>query len=571
MAREIPFRLSAPISIFRKAGAAPDDPKSWRIGGVVSTEMPDREQEIVVQKGLDFTDFLRAGWFNDNHSKRTCDILGYPEHVTRYQKGAALPDGKKAPTACTWVEGYLIPKWNKAKEVWDLAQALQPTDRRLRFSVEGKVLHREGPDKKIVAKATVRNIAITNCFPGDVRVVGTGEAVTRRWYSGPMIEIELSTGQKLTGTPNHPVFTQRGWVALGDLDEVHDRVGCGLRNNLCLLPAIGEFSSAVSHDEENMPTPLQELFDLAGVDLLGVSRWVSAVREGQFHGDVLVDGYVDVVAINGFLKRRLDAAFFQKFGKSALPASDKQLQSFASTGSLRLDFQRVMRPTADGLCLDDPLHSLMLLQGGHSGGSAGLLLPLGSSDPISFGDQPNQSTGHSVTGCDVGRRLSPFIGFSNLVLKRGFDFSGHVFNLQTGHGWYEANGIVAHNCPINDDTRLEVLAKSLMAAEKGLTMGDAHPGQPDRDVTMTGEGAGQILARQDLEHDKQRSMKVLDYPATQPKKLSKPKKSKKARKSLNTAEAISWVKSRCPGVSEATAQRVVDLARLMSRQRPGRS
>jgi hypothetical protein len=158
--RETPFKFFAPIRIWEKADA-PDNRK-WRIGGIISTETPDRENEVVLQQGLDFTDFLRAGWFNDNHSKKTTDILGYPEEVKRFKRGAQLPDGSKAKANCSWVEGYLLPKWNKAKEVWELAQALSDTDRRLRFSVEGKVEKREGPGGRIVAKAKVRNVAVTN-------------------------------------------------------------------------------------------------------------------------------------------------------------------------------------------------------------------------------------------------------------------------------------------------------------------------------------------------------------------------------------------------------------------------
>lgn len=158
--RDVPFKFNVPVSIWQKADAP--EHKKWRIGGVVSTETPDRENEVVLQRGLDFSDFLRAGWFNDNHSKKTTDILGYPESVKQFKRGEMLPNGKKAKANCSWVEGYLLPKWHKAKEVWDLANALEGTDRRLQYSVEGKVEKREGAGGRVVAKAKVRNIAVTN-------------------------------------------------------------------------------------------------------------------------------------------------------------------------------------------------------------------------------------------------------------------------------------------------------------------------------------------------------------------------------------------------------------------------
>lgn len=160
MRKALPFNFEAPVSMFFKADAQPG--KQRRIGGIISTETPDREGEIVLQRGLDFSYFTENGWFNDNHSKATTDILGYPENVKRFQKGDVLPDGSKAKAAGTWSEGYLL-ETEKANKVWELGQALQKTGRRLGYSVEGRIEKREGPKQNIIAKAVVRNVAITNC------------------------------------------------------------------------------------------------------------------------------------------------------------------------------------------------------------------------------------------------------------------------------------------------------------------------------------------------------------------------------------------------------------------------
>jgi len=172
----IPFDFEVPVSFFEKADAGAG--KQRRIGGIISTEKADRQGEVLLQRGLDFdSSFLRDGWFNDNHSKKTTDILGYPEAVQQFRKGDILPDGNKSPTNATWVEGYLLDT-PAADEVWSLGKALQKTQRRLGFSVEGKVERRTGPKTvflksadgkdgkwvgRNVAKAIVRNVAITNC------------------------------------------------------------------------------------------------------------------------------------------------------------------------------------------------------------------------------------------------------------------------------------------------------------------------------------------------------------------------------------------------------------------------
>lgn len=147
----IPFKVEFPVEVFEKAG---EKEKEWRIGGIISTEHPDRQGEVVKQSGLDFSDFLKNGWFNDNHSRETTGILGYPSVVK-----SSKYEGKPA----TYVEGYLLKDYDRAKEVYKLGKALQRTNRKLGFSVEGKVLRRVGIDGKIIAQAKVSNVAITNC------------------------------------------------------------------------------------------------------------------------------------------------------------------------------------------------------------------------------------------------------------------------------------------------------------------------------------------------------------------------------------------------------------------------
>jgi hypothetical protein len=148
---EIPFSLEIPVEVFHKAG---EPGKERRISGVISTEHRDQQGEVVLQRGLDLNPFLRGGWINDNHSKETAGVVGYPLKIER-----TTVDGKPA----TRMEGYLLQDFKPADEIWDLANSLQKTDRRLGFSIEGKVRRRAGNDGKVIAEAVVRNVAVTNC------------------------------------------------------------------------------------------------------------------------------------------------------------------------------------------------------------------------------------------------------------------------------------------------------------------------------------------------------------------------------------------------------------------------
>lgn len=157
----LPFDFEVPVSFFEKADAGKG--KTRRIGGIISTASRDRQKEKVIQDGLDLSDFLASGWFNDNHSKATDGILGYPEKVQQFKEGDTMPNGMPAPVNGTWAEGYLLDT-EKADKIWELGNALQKTEgRRLGFSIEGQVLKREGKGGKTIAKAKVRNVAITNC------------------------------------------------------------------------------------------------------------------------------------------------------------------------------------------------------------------------------------------------------------------------------------------------------------------------------------------------------------------------------------------------------------------------
>jgi hypothetical protein len=146
------FTFEVPFDVWSKADGGE---KERRIGGICSTDQLDRQNEIILQKGLDFQPFLDHGWFNDNHIGSMEAVLGYPTTV----------ELRKASGREGWyVEGYLLKGYPRSEAVWMLAHALQKTGhRRLGFSVEGGVLERAPDAEHIVRKAVVRHVAITHC------------------------------------------------------------------------------------------------------------------------------------------------------------------------------------------------------------------------------------------------------------------------------------------------------------------------------------------------------------------------------------------------------------------------
>lgn len=137
------------VDIIAKGASEADLDRTRPIGGTCSTERLDRQDEVVFAKGLDFTEFVQHGYYNDNHKQETAAILGAPRFA-ELRKGA-------------WhTEGNLLVGYEPADRIWQLAKALAKSNvgRRLGFSIEGKVTER-GMDNKIL-KAKIRHVAITN-------------------------------------------------------------------------------------------------------------------------------------------------------------------------------------------------------------------------------------------------------------------------------------------------------------------------------------------------------------------------------------------------------------------------
>lgn len=118
-----------------------------RIRGFASTPDLDRDNETVIQKGLDISDFLKYGFFNLDHDNSI--ILGYPDaEKTKITKNGLYVEGTLLDTA-------------ESRRLWESAVAMQKSGapRKMGFSIEGKVLSRDSQGK--ILKAKVTNVAIT--------------------------------------------------------------------------------------------------------------------------------------------------------------------------------------------------------------------------------------------------------------------------------------------------------------------------------------------------------------------------------------------------------------------------
>lgn len=132
------------------------------ICGVCSGDLRDQQQEIILQRGVDWEPLVRSGVFNDDHIRDTRAALGLVTGVFEFAAGEGLPDGRVFDKPVSWIEGYLV-RSQRAVETYDTIKAFQGTERPIGFSVQGRALERDPRDPRTVTKSVVLEMAITRC------------------------------------------------------------------------------------------------------------------------------------------------------------------------------------------------------------------------------------------------------------------------------------------------------------------------------------------------------------------------------------------------------------------------
>lgn len=123
------------------------DPFGWKVGGYASSSEEDLEGESLIPGGIDFSYFLRFGWFNDDHQKGAAHKIGIPLEAYVDSKGF-------------YTKGYLLKNIPESKGIYLLMKELATGNhpRRVGFSVEGKVVKQDG---NRIVKSWVKDVAIT--------------------------------------------------------------------------------------------------------------------------------------------------------------------------------------------------------------------------------------------------------------------------------------------------------------------------------------------------------------------------------------------------------------------------
>ena len=286
-----------------------------------------------------------------------------------------------------------------------------------------------------VTRANEQKLQHPNCLIGDALVLAPNvTAGYFRRFEGEVIVLRTAADQHLTCTPNHPILTNRGWVAAGKLVQgdqvVYALDGQGITRQL------DPYHNQVPTRIEDMVRALRETH--------GGTAAIVPGTHVDFHGDG-AESKVGVVNVDRLLMNDAYAALGQTVGYLPLHvrnevggrslAREGALQQFG-VSALHTTNRRMRRVSERGTLFERSL---------------GLGERLGFTDSAHL--ETAQAERPAQTGTMYPNPLSQILGTLaglvacvEVVKVERVPFCGHVYNLETQQGWYVANSIITHNC-----------------------------------------------------------------------------------------------------------------------------
>jgi SPP1 gp7 family putative phage head morphogenesis protein len=365
------------------------------------------------------------------------------------------------------------------KYIWRTADDVDVRDDHKKLN--GKVFEWNNPpiaDKRAGVKAHPGTIY--NCFPGST-TVNLANGCHRIWrsdYLGPIVVLEFNGGVVET-TPNHPVLSNRGWIAAKSLNEGDYLIQSVTNSNLVL-----------DENRQHRDPTFEEVFE--ALSPFGLD----SVRPGHlfdFHGDI-PDGHVNEIRADHLLPGDGETEVFKRICDFAFADADgrivdgniagggnhvvETLGSGLGDDACSLFGARATEPDLVGFTAVAPFDIVAQkdFSDDHSGASvfSGQSKFAHSSSVIAdnvalrkvcsavrrgFSSPLNCDTTSPEKLADVVRVKSDSIGSIfkrgassyrglRLINKRISSFSGHVYTLQSLSGWFSVSnaGIIVKNC-----------------------------------------------------------------------------------------------------------------------------
>jgi hypothetical protein len=295
---------------------------------------------------------------------------------------------------------------------------------------------------------------VINCFHPDTMILTAGlKRGIRRNYIGQLIKMSFGGPINLTVTPNHPILTDRGWVAAGKIVKGDNLIHSRIANDR-------EMRS--SSDVNDGYISAQELYD-SGKNLRLVAGSSGVVV--NFHGEVVTE-QVDIVSFNGSLRDRMKTFGNQLFGQFGFTHADIVSGRLLANRMLGLS-NSISADFAD---------CFMSISGS---GNALTFSHQGSGPLVAFGNTQTRKAKLFKNGINHSPRKIEFLSdavdgmpsieqfFGESVIANSnclpsnsnrafellectsietFHYDGPVYNFESDTGLLISNGIVNHNC-----------------------------------------------------------------------------------------------------------------------------
>ncbi len=282
-----------------------------------------------------------------------------------------------------------------------------------------------------------------NCLPGDTLVTTQPiTAAAKRKFKGQLVVIRTASGFELACTPNHPVFTDRGWLPAQALDETC-HVLCDLRGHS--MPTRGNHQQRVARIQD-----IADPFLVPG----GRNTAIVPTAAEDFHGDG-TEHEVAIVWTDRFFGDTNQAKVCQRCREDLFARGQVELRSTPFSGESVFE-TRLQGPFLSFLSADSVMgflgEGLPLFGGrvfhseGHGYAAASDLNSVQLKDP---------SDGYPMNAQIAADLCCAFPGevfFDDIVFVGRRDFHGHVYNLETENHLIVADGITTGNCRCTIET-----------------------------------------------------------------------------------------------------------------------
>lgn len=169
------FSFFVPVEPIEKSNGAKDK-RRW-IQGIASTDGKDLQGETVHQPGIDLSYFLAHGYINDDHKPGPENKVGEPTEARITKAGL-------------WIKAFLYKGHERAEHWWSFINSLEQSDanRKVGFSIQGKVLRREG---NRIMKCWLQDVAITASPVNTSTWAEIAKALcTQQWCKHPWKSLE---------------------------------------------------------------------------------------------------------------------------------------------------------------------------------------------------------------------------------------------------------------------------------------------------------------------------------------------------------------------------------------------